>query len=84
VIIDFLLFKPCYFTERRWLKEIFAIVTALSTYPAKTVVFLKNLAQKTRIPWSPNITLGINFLMPAAKILKTFALYTDIELMKTT
>jgi len=57
-----------------------AIVTAISAYPAETVVFLKKLSQKTRVLWSPNITIGINFLMLAAKILKTIAPYTDIEL----
>jgi len=59
-----------------------AIVTAISAYPAETIVLLKNLSRKTRVLWSPNITIGINFLMLAAKILKTIAPYTDIELIE--
>ncbi len=59
-----------------------AIVTAISAYPAETVVLLKKLSRKTRVLWSPNITIGINFLMLAAKILKTIAPYTDIEIVE--
>ncbi len=59
-----------------------AIVTAISAYPAETVALLKNLSRKTRVFWSPNITIGINFLMLAAKILKTIAPYTDIEIIE--
>jgi 4-hydroxy-tetrahydrodipicolinate reductase len=58
------------------------IVTAISSYPESTIEYLKQLATKTRILWSPNITIGVNFLMLAAKILKTIAPYTDIELIE--
>lgn len=59
-----------------------AIVTAISAYPHATVDFLKKLSHKTRVLWSPNITVGINFLMVAAKILKTIAPYTDVEIVE--
>jgi 4-hydroxy-tetrahydrodipicolinate reductase len=59
-----------------------AIVTAISTYPTTTVNFLKKLSKKTRILWSPNITVGINFLMVAAKILKTIVPNTDVEIVE--
>jgi 4-hydroxy-tetrahydrodipicolinate reductase len=58
------------------------IVTAISAYPAVTISLLKKLSRKTRVLWSPNITIGINFLMLAAKILKTIAPYTDIEIIE--
>lgn len=58
------------------------IVSAISAYPHATVDFLKKLSKKTRVLWSPNITIGINFLMLAAKILKTIAPYTDIEVIE--
>ncbi len=63
-------------------KKGIAIVTAISAYPEKTISFIKKLSRKTKILWSPNITIGINFLMLAAKILKTIAPYTDIELIE--
>ena len=59
-----------------------AIVTAISAYPPETVDLIKTLSRKTRILWSPNITIGINFLMLAAKILKTIAPHTDIEIIE--
>jgi 4-hydroxy-tetrahydrodipicolinate reductase len=43
---------------------------------------LKKLSEKTVVMHSPNITLGINFLMISAKILKTIAPYTDIEIIE--
>jgi len=58
------------------------IVTAISSYPQTTIDHLKTIANQTRILWSPNITIGINFLLIAAKILKTIAPYTDIELIE--
>lgn len=63
-------------------KKGICIVTAISSYPETTIEHLKNLSEKTRILWSPNITIGINFLMLSAKILKTIAPYTDIELIE--
>ena len=59
-----------------------SIVSAISAYPESTITFLKKLSEKTRVLWSPNITIGINFLMLAAKILKSIAPYTDIELIE--
>lgn len=57
-------------------------MTAISAYPEETISFIKKLSRKTRVLWSPNITIGINFLMLAAKILKTIAPYTDIEIIE--
>jgi 4-hydroxy-tetrahydrodipicolinate reductase len=58
------------------------IVSAISAYPESTIAFMKQLSEQTRVLWSPNITIGINFLMIAAKVLKSIAPYTDIELIE--
>ncbi len=55
------------------------IVSAISSYPQRSIDYLKQLAEDTRVLWSPNITIGVNFLILAAKILKMIAPYTDIE-----
>ncbi len=70
----------CYGEEAA--KRGISIVTTIPAYTAETVAFLKKLSQQTRILWSPNITVGINFLMLAAKILKNIAPYTDIEIIE--
>jgi 4-hydroxy-tetrahydrodipicolinate reductase len=59
-----------------------AIVTAISAYPNTQIKFLKNLSVHTKILWSPNITLGINFMILAAKTLKLIAPFTDIEIVE--
>ena len=82
VIIDFSSADAVLSYGEEAAKRGIAIVSAISAYPASTVDFLKNLSEKTRVLWSPNITVGINFLMLAAKILKTIAPYTDIEIIE--
>ncbi|RPJ63913.1 MAG: dihydrodipicolinate reductase [Dehalococcoidia bacterium] len=59
-----------------------AIVSAISEYPDETIDYLKRLAHQTRVLWSPNITVGINFLMLAAKVLQSIAPDIDIEIIE--
>ena len=59
-----------------------AIVSAVSHYPRGKVMLLKKLARRTAVLWSPNITIGINFLILASKVLKKIAPYTDIEIVE--
>lgn len=59
-----------------------AIISAISAYPSEKIQYLREIAQDTRVVWSPNITVGINFLLIAAKILKSIAPYTDIEIVE--
>jgi len=59
-----------------------AIVSAISSYSPEEIQYLEQLSNNTKILWSPNITVGINFLMIAAKILKNIAPYTDIEVIE--
>lgn len=59
-----------------------AIVSAISHYPDERRKYLARLAEDTVVIHSPNITLGINFLLIAAKILKNIAPYTDIEVIE--
>jgi 4-hydroxy-tetrahydrodipicolinate reductase len=83
VIIDFSSADAILSYGEEAAKRGITIVTAISAYPAETIALLKNnLSRKTRVMWSPNITVGINFLMMAAKILKTIAPYTDIEIIE--
>ncbi|MCL1977869.1 MAG: dihydrodipicolinate reductase [Candidatus Bathyarchaeota archaeon] len=82
VIIDFSSADAVLAYGEEAAKRGICIVTAISTYPEETITYLKKLSERTKILWSPNITIGINFLMLAAKILKTIAPYTDIELIE--
>jgi 4-hydroxy-tetrahydrodipicolinate reductase len=59
-----------------------AIVSAVSQYPDEQLNKLRILSGQTVVLHSPNITLGINFLIISAKILKNIAPYTDIEIIE--
>lgn len=59
-----------------------AIVSAVSEYPPKILKRIQALASKTRVLWSPNITIGINFLMLAARVLRNIAPYSDVEIIE--
>ncbi len=58
------------------------IVTAVSQYAPEQLNTLRQFAERTIVMHSPNITLGINFLIIAAQILKKIAPYTDIEVIE--
>lgn len=59
-----------------------AIISAVSEYPEAALKKLRGWSKKTVVMHSPNITLGINFLIIASKILKNIAPYTDIEVIE--
>lgn len=59
-----------------------AIITAVSKYPSTTKALLERLAKDTVVMSSPNITLGINYLLVAAQLLQHIAPFTDIEIIE--
>jgi 4-hydroxy-tetrahydrodipicolinate reductase len=59
-----------------------AILSAVSHYPQEGLDLLQVLAKHTRVLHSPNITLGINFLLLAAKVLRKIAPHTDIQIIE--
>lgn len=59
-----------------------SIVSAISQVSDEYQQLLLTLSKTTRVLWSPNITVGVNFLMIAAKVLKTIAPGTDIEIIE--
>lgn len=58
------------------------VISAVSSYPQAQLDYLRELSTHTRVLHSPNITIGINFLLIAAKILKNIAPHTDIEVVE--
>jgi 4-hydroxy-tetrahydrodipicolinate reductase len=70
-----------YYGESAALKGV-TIVSAISKYDYQRQHKLKTLSNSTRVVWSPNITIGINFLLLAAKTLQSIAPYTDIQILE--
>lgn len=58
------------------------IISAISHYGDAEKALLRDLARDTVVFWSPNITLGVNYLMFAGKFLKKIAPWADIQLVE--
>lgn len=58
------------------------IISAISKYKKEDVKTITQMAQKTAVLYSPNITLGINFLLVASQILQKIAPNADIEIVE--
>ena len=58
------------------------IISAISHYGENEIKVLKELATDTVVFWSPNITLGVNYLLFAASLLKNIAPGVDIEVVE--
>lgn len=82
VIVDFSSDRGVYYYGEEARRRHITIVTAVSQYPEDTLAYLRSLAEDTRVVYSPNITLGVNFLMIAARILKNIDPSVDIEIVE--
>lgn len=58
------------------------IVSAISHYSNKQIEKIKKISKTTPILYSPNITLGINWLIVASKFLKKIIPNADIEIIE--
>ncbi|MFN8845689.1 MAG: dihydrodipicolinate reductase C-terminal domain-containing protein [Bdellovibrionales bacterium] len=58
------------------------IISAISKYSDEDFAYVKKASQSTAILASPNITMGINWLMIASKVLKQIIPHADIEVVE--
>ncbi len=58
------------------------LVSAISAYSDSDLEYARSLGRDTRVLCSPNITLGINFLIMAAKLLRKVAPFADVEIVE--
>lgn len=58
------------------------LISAISAYSEADLAYARSLGQRTRVLCSPNITLGINFLIVAAKLLRKIAPFADVEILE--
>lgn len=58
------------------------VVSAISNYDESNFEQLKNISKETAVLYSPNITLGINFLIEASKLFQKVAPNADIEIIE--
>lgn len=81
-IIDFSTAESIYSYGRIVSKRNIKIISAISHYEENEKKFLKELSSDTVVFWSPNITLGVNYLLFAASLLKNIAPDVDIEVIE--
>lgn len=82
IIIDFSSEKGIYTYGQIAAERKIIIISAVSHYGEKERKLLKELSAHTVVFWSPNITLGVNYLLFAAKFLKKIAPWVDIEIVE--
>ncbi|HCY14951.1 MAG TPA: dihydrodipicolinate reductase [Curvibacter sp.] len=58
------------------------LVSAISSYSEDELDYVRSLGADTRVLCSPNITVGINFLILAAKLLRDIAPFADVEVLE--
>ncbi len=58
------------------------LVSAISAYAEDDLAYVRRLGESTRVLCSPNITLGINFLIFASKLLRGVAPFADVEILE--
>lgn len=80
IIIDFSSNQGIYTYGKIAAERKIKIISAISHYKEGELKLLKELAIQTTVFWSPNITLGVNYLLFAAKFLKKIAPWVDIEI----
>lgn len=80
IIIDFSSETGIYIYGETAAERGIKIISAVSHYGDDEKSLLKKLGEKTVVFWSPNITLGVNYLLFAAQFLKKIAPWVDIEI----
>lgn len=59
-----------------------SVVSAVSAYEPEDAMYARRLGERMRIICSPNITLGINFLLITARLLRQIAPFADVEILE--
>lgn len=81
-IIDFSSSEGIYTYGKLATERGIKIISAISHYLQKEINLLKKLSKTNVVFWSPNITLGVNFLLFASKYLKKIAPWIDVEIIE--
>ncbi|WP_419868009.1 4-hydroxy-tetrahydrodipicolinate reductase [Chryseobacterium sp. CT-SW4] len=81
-IIDFSATTSIHMYGRAAAEREIKIISAISHYGESEKKLLTDLSVQTATFWSPNITLGVNYLLFAASLLKNIAPGVDIEVVE--
>ena len=63
-------------------KRHLTLVSAISAYSDESLAYARSLGEQARVLCSPNITLGITFLILSARMLRGIAPFADVEILE--
>ena len=63
-------------------KRHLTLVSAISAYSDESLAYARSLGEQACVLCSPNITLGINFLILSARMLRGIAPFADVEILE--
>lgn len=63
-------------------KQGIRLVSAISNYSKHEMDMLDEYSKEAAVLYSPNITIGVNFLMVASKVMQRIAPHADIEIVE--
>lgn len=81
-LVDFSARESIRFYGEEVRKRGLMLVSAISAYTEEDLAYARELGRDARVLCSPNITLGINFLIVAAKLLRKIAPFADVEILE--
>lgn len=58
------------------------VVSAVSHYEKESLAKLKAMSERVAVLWSPNITVGINFVMAVGKIFRAMIPEADVQIVE--
>lgn len=82
ILIDFSSTESIHHYGEEAAKQKVKIISAISHYGDKELTLLNELSLLTTVFWSPNITLGVNYLLFSARFLQKIAPGVDIEIIE--
>ncbi len=82
IIVDFSAQDGIYVYGKSAAERQIKIISAISHYTKKELDLLSTLSKATTVFWSPNITLGVNYLLFSAKFLQKIAPGVNIEIIE--
>ncbi|MBL7720333.1 MAG: hypothetical protein JNL72_15960 [Flavipsychrobacter sp.] len=82
IVVDFSHYSTIGVYHQAIKKAGFGLVSAISNYPEEGIEKINDIAGTARVLYSPNITLGINFLIVISEVLQKIAPWADIEIIE--
>jgi len=81
-LVDFSSADSCAMYGEQVKRRGLMLVSAISSYNAQQLAYIESLGAHAPVLCSPNITVGINFLIMAAKLLREIAPFADVEIVE--